>query len=164
MKRREEERKVILQRKLVAASISGTIYAIILGFSLPNPFGDETFNSVLSYVFASIGIIPAYMMYSFPAILTYGVLTSVISEKAGEFISIKSGNRNAELIISGALHMIFGLILLLFSLGAAVLYFITDRILKRRNRNIKWYEVLTSLSIPVLTWLVTMGTVWLKEL
>lgn len=37
----EEETKVILQRKLVAASLSGTIYAIILGFSMPNPFGDE---------------------------------------------------------------------------------------------------------------------------
>lgn len=79
---------------------------------MPNPFRDESFNSVLSYVFASIGIIPVYMMYSFPAILIYGVITSVISDNVGEFISIKSENKNAELIISGALHMIFGLILL----------------------------------------------------
>ncbi|WP_286166243.1 hypothetical protein [Bacillus sp. E(2018)] len=104
------------------------------------------------------------MMYSFPVILTYGVLTSVISEKIGVFISIKSANKNAELIISGALHTIFGLILLVFSLGAAVLYFITDRILKRRNKKIKWYDALISLSIPFLTWIVTMGTVWIKEL
>jgi hypothetical protein len=103
-------------------------------------------------------------MYSFPAILIYGVLTSVISDKVGEFISIKSENKNAELIISGALHMVFGLILLLFSLGAAFLYFITDRILKRRNKKIKWYGALISLSIPCLTWIVTMGTVWIKEL
>ncbi|ANC77282.1 hypothetical protein ABE65_010900 [Fictibacillus phosphorivorans] len=160
----KEDRSIILRRKLVAASISGTIYAIILGFSIPNPFEDESFDSVLNYVYASIGMIPVYMMYSFPAIVTYGVLTSALSEKVGEFISIKSGNSNAELIISLALHMIFGLILLLFSLGAAVLYFVTDRILKRRNRNIKWYDALTSLSIPVLTWFVTMGTVWIMEL
>ncbi len=160
----EEETKVILQRKLVAASLSGTIYAIILGFSMPNPFGDESFNSVLSYVFASIGIIPVYMMYSFPAILIYGVITSVISDKVGEFISTKSENKNAELIISGALHMIFGLILLWYSLMAAVLYFITDRILKRRDKVIIWYDALISLSIPFLTWIGTMGTVWIKEL
>ncbi|MGM0803807.1 MAG: hypothetical protein ACQET8_03655 [Bacillota bacterium] len=121
-------------------------------------------NSVSNYVYASIGIIPVYMMYSFPAIVTYGALTSALSEKVGEFISIKSANKNAELIISGALHMIFGLILLWFSLAAAVLYFITDRILKGRNKNIKWYEALSSLSIPFLTWVVTMGIVWLKEL
>lgn len=160
----EEETKVILQRKLVAASLSGTIYAIILGFSMPNPFGDESFNSVLSYVFASIGIIPVYMMYSFPAILIYGVITSVISDKVGEIISTKSENKNAELIISGALHMIFGLILLWYSLMAAVLYFITDRILKRRDKVIIWYDALISLSIPFLTWIGTMGTVWIKEL
>ncbi|MBH0156317.1 hypothetical protein IHV10_08075 [Fictibacillus sp. 5RED26] len=160
----EEETKVILQRKLVAASLSGTIYASILGFSMPNPFGDESFNSVLSYVFASIGIIPVYMMYSFPAILIYGVITSVISDKVGEFISTKSENKNAELIISGALHMIFGLILLWYSLMAAVLYFITDRILRKRNKEIKWYHALISLSIPFLTWIGTMGTVWIKEL
>lgn len=160
----EEETKVILQRKLVAASLSGTIYAIILGFSMPNPFGDESYNSVLSYVFASIGIIPVYMMYSFPAILIYGVITSVISDKVGEFISTKSENKNAELIISGALHMIFGLILLWYSLMAAVLYFITDRILKRRDKVIIWYDALISLSIPFLTWIGTMGTVWIKEL
>ncbi|MBH0166907.1 hypothetical protein IHV12_18465 [Fictibacillus sp. 7GRE50] len=153
----------MLQRKLVAASLSGTIYAIILGFSMPNPFGDESFNSVLSYVFASIGIIPVYMMYSFPAILIYGVITSVISDKVGEFILIKSENKNAELIISGALHMIFGLILLWYSLMAAVLYYITDRILRKRNKEIKWYDALISLSIPFLTWIGTMGTVWIKE-
>ncbi|WP_231620794.1 hypothetical protein [Fictibacillus sp. 7GRE50] len=143
--------------------MSGTIYAIILGFSMPNPFGDESFNSVLSYVFASIGIIPVYMMYSFPAILIYGVITSVISDKVGEFILIKSENKNAELIISGALHMIFGLILLWYSLMAAVLYYITDRILRKRNKEIKWYDALISLSIPFLTWIGTMGTVWIKE-
>lgn len=47
---------------------------------------------------------------------------------------------------------------------AAVLYFITDRILKRRDKVIKWYEALISLSIPFLTWNVTMATVWIKEL
>lgn len=130
---------------------------------MPNPFGDESFNSVLSYVFASIGIIPVYMMYSFPAILIYGVITSVISDKVGEFILIKSENKNAELIISGALHMIFGLILLWYSLMAAVLYYITDRILRKRNKEIKWYDALISLSIPFLTWIGTMGTVWIKE-
>lgn len=156
--------KFILSRKIVAASLSGTIFAIILGFFIPDPFGDESFNSFLSYVFASIGIIPVYMMYSFPAILIYGVLTSVVSDKVGEFISIKSSNKNAEIIISAALHMIFGLILLWFSLGAAVLYFITDRILKRRNEKIKWYNALNSLAIPFLTWIVTMGMSWLKDL
>lgn len=104
------------------------------------------------------------MMYSFPAILIYGVITSMISDKIGDFIAIKTQEKKAELIVSGVLHMVFGLILFWLSLGAAMLFFITDRIMRRRNQPYKWSETIKSLAIPVLTWLIFMGIVWVNDM
>lgn len=150
----------MLPRKIISASISGTFFAIILGLTLPNFFGDENMGSIQSYLYSAISIIPIYMMYSLPTILIYGILTSVISDKIGEFISIKMENKRTELIISGALHILFGLILLWFSLGASILFFITDRTLRSHNKKYEWLGAIKSLAIPVLTWLICMGIVW----
>jgi hypothetical protein len=46
----------------------------------------------------------------------------------GNLISFKAQEKSAELIVSGMLHIVFGLILLWVSLGAAIIFFITDRI------------------------------------
>ncbi|MEK3886328.1 hypothetical protein [Bacillus sp. FSL K6-3431] len=100
------------------------------------------------------------MMYSFPVILVYGVTTSIISDKVGEFISIKSNVKVAEVVVSGALHVVFGLILFWVSLGASILFFITDRVLKRGNKNYTWLDSIKSFFIPVLAWLVFMGIIW----
>ncbi|MFS0639241.1 hypothetical protein AB1K84_25545 [Mesobacillus foraminis] len=150
----------ILTRKIIAASISSTVFAIFLGFVLPNPFGDGNISSFPNYLLSSVTIIPVYMVYSFPAIMIYGVVTSIISDKVGEFISVKAQEKKAELIVSGALHIVFGLILFWFSLGASILFFITDRIMKIRNNKYKWMDSIKSLAIPLLTWLICMGFVW----
>lgn len=159
-----KERIEILQRKIMSASVSGTIFAIILGFIFPNLFGDISISSIQDYLFSSISIIPFYMMYSFPAILIYGVITSIISDKVGDFISIKTKEKKVELIVSGVMHIVFGLILFWLSLGAAMLFFITDRIMKRRKQQYKWLEAIKSLAIPVVTWLIFMGIVWVNDM
>ncbi|NRG46067.1 hypothetical protein HRF87_15060 [Bacillus sp. CRN 9] len=92
--------------------------------------------------------------------MIYGTLTSIISDKIGEFISIKVKETKAEIFVSGALHIAFGLVLFWISIGASLLFFITDRLLKSRNKKYEWLEAMKSLAIPVLTWLILMGIVW----
>ena len=103
-------------------------------------------------------------MYSFPFILVYGVLVSIISDKVGEFISRKIEKEKIEIIISGFLHFVFGLILLLYSLGASMLFFITDKILQKNNKEYKWFQAVKSLAIPLSVWLIFMGIVWIEHL
>lgn len=149
----------VLARKVISASVSGTIFAIILGLILPNPFGDISINSIKGYIVSSATIIPIYMMYSFPVILIYGVITSIISDKIGEFVSVKTQNNKVELTVSVVMHIVFGSILFWFSLGASILFFITDRVIRRRNKNYEWLVALKSLTIPLITWLTLMGIV-----
>lgn len=152
--------KTILPRKIISASVSGTIFAIILGVTHPDPFVDKNLSSIQNYLLSTSTIIPIYMMYSFPAILIYGVFTSIISDKVGEYIASKVKEKKVNHIVSVGLHIIFGLILNWVSLGASILFFITDRILRSRYKKYKWLEAIKSLAIPVLTWLIFMGIVW----
>jgi hypothetical protein len=149
----------ILQRKIISALVSGTLFAILLGLLSPNPFGGHI-GSIQSYLFSVSSIVPIYMIYSLPLILIYGVITSIISEMVGEFISIKVNEKKIEIIITGVLHIVFGLILLWFSLGASILLFITDRVMRSRKPKYVWLDVIKSLAIPLLTWLLFMGIVW----
>jgi len=153
----------ILSRKIISASISGSLFAILLGLIVPNPFGDAI-TSISDYLFAVVLTTPLYLLYSFPAILIYGVLTSIISDKVSQMISTKIGNEKSEVIISGILHGIFGLILLLYSLGASMLFFITDRLLQKKNNNYKWFQAIKSLAIPLAVWLIFMGIVYLEHI
>ncbi|MFS0591544.1 hypothetical protein AB1L05_08080 [Cytobacillus horneckiae] len=150
---------MILSRKIISASISGTLFTVLLGFIWTNPFGDNI-TSIQNYLFSVISVTPIYMMYSMPVIMIYGILTSIISDKIGEFISIKAKETNAEIFVSGALHIVFGLVLFWISIGASLLFFITDRLLKSRNKKYEWLEAIKSLAIPLLTWLILMGIVW----
>jgi hypothetical protein len=122
----------ILCRKIISAFVSGTLFAMLLGLISPDPFGGSI-ESIQSYLFSVSSIIPIYMIYSLPAIVVYGVITSIVSEKIGEWVSVKANYRELETIISFIFHILFGLILLWYSLGAAVLFFVTDTIMKRRN-------------------------------
>ncbi|MCM3587813.1 hypothetical protein M3182_18975 [Mesobacillus maritimus] len=153
----------ILSRKIISASISGSLFAILLGLIVPNPFG-EAITSISDYLFAVVLTTPLYLMYSFPAILIYGVLTSIISDKVSQMISTKIGNEKSEIIISAILHGVFGLILLLYSLGASMLFFITDRLLQKKNNNYKWFLAIKSLAIPLAVWLIFMGIVYLEHI
>jgi len=154
----------ILPRKIITTSVSGTIFAIFLGLASPNPFGDKNINSFLDHIFSAVLSTPMYMLYSFPVIMIYGVTTSIISDKIGEFLSLKADNNSIEIIVSAALHIGFGLILLWISLGASILFFITDRILIKLNNRYGWKVAFKSLAIPVLTWLVFMGIFMVNSL
>ena len=146
--------KGILPRKIIAASISGSIFGIMLGFVF-NTLGE---GGSQGYLVSAITSIPFYMMYSFPVILVYGVSTSMVSDKIGEIISRQ--NTKTEWVVSAILHILFGLILKWISLVASVLFFITDRVLKRRKIQYSWGQALKSLCMPIGIWLVCMGIIW----
>jgi ABC-type dipeptide/oligopeptide/nickel transport system permease component len=153
----------IISRKIISASVSGSIFAILLGLIVPNPFG-ETISSLSYYLFAVVLTTPVYLMYSFPAILIYGVLTSIISDKIGQFISTKLKNEKSEMIFSCLLHVVFGLILLLYSLGASILFFIIDRVLQKKSKEYTLSQAIKSLAIPLAVWLIFMGVVYLEHI
>ncbi|WP_164214321.1 hypothetical protein [Virgibacillus sp. YIM 98842] len=155
--------RAVIFRKIISASVSGALFAIFLGLIVPNPFG-ENISSITDYLFAFIIATPVYLMYSFPAILIYGVLTSIISDKTNNLISRKTNNGKFEVIISGILHILFGLVLLPYSLGAAILFFITDRLLQKSNDKINWLQSVKSLAIPCIVWLSFMGMVYLEHI
>jgi uncharacterized membrane protein HdeD (DUF308 family) len=153
----------ILSRKIISASISGSLFAILLGIIQANPFG-ENITSIPNYLFSVVTITPLYLMYSFPVILIYGVLTSIVSDKVSKFVSTKIKNDKYEIIISGILHVVFGLVLLFYSLGASILFFITDRVLQNNNKDYKLLQAIRSLAIPLAVWLIFMGIVYIEHL
>jgi hypothetical protein len=154
---------MIIPRKIISASISGTLLAIILGVIDSNPFGESQPFFSSSYFFDFVSIVPIYMIYILPATLIYGVLASIVSDKLGEFISIKSDEKIAEIIVSGALHVVFGLVLLWYSLGASALFFITDRVIRKGNKSHRWIDALKFLAVPLLLWVIFVGIVWGKD-
>lgn len=153
----------ILSRKIISASISGSLFAILLGIIQANPFG-ENITSIPNYLFSVVSITPLYLMYSFPVILIYGVLTSIVSDKVSKFVSTKIKNDKYEIMISGILHVVFGLVLLFYSLGASILFFITDRVLQNNNKDYKLLQAIRSLAIPLAVWLIFMGIVFIEHL
>ncbi|WP_010649069.1 hypothetical protein [Oceanobacillus massiliensis] len=153
----------IIYRKIITASITVSIFSVLFGFIVPNPFGD-TIPSISYYLLSVAMAIPVYLMYSFPAILIYGVLTSIISDKVSRFIAAKTGNQKSEIIISGILHIAFGLILLFYSLTASILFFITDRVLQKQNKNYQLLQAIKSLAIPLAVWVFFMVFVYLEQL
>ncbi|RBP90059.1 hypothetical protein DFO70_110165 [Cytobacillus firmus] len=147
-------------RKIIAASISGSLFAVVLGLILTDPFVGEA-SSAGEYFQGTILSIPFYLLYSFPVILVYGTLTSAVSDLLAFFISNRT-NRKLELYISLILHLLFGSILFGVSLAAAVLFFITDYILRRKQFG-SWRYALKSLGLPVFVWIVFMGGVYVID-
>ncbi|WP_048600370.1 hypothetical protein [Rubeoparvulum massiliense] len=155
----------ILPRKIISASISSTLLAVILGLLTDHPsFFVQKEGLISDKIFSLLMVIPIYLMFSFPVILVYGVLTSILSDKIGEKVSIKFRKAKIEPIVSGILHFIFGMILLYVSLIASMLFFITDRILRRGNRQYVWKQAVQSFILPALTWLICMGIEWGRDL
>ncbi|MGM0778277.1 MAG: hypothetical protein ACQEXE_17390 [Bacillota bacterium] len=150
----------MLTRKIIAASITGSLFAVMLGLIAANPFAGEV-NSAGEYFQGVMMSIPFYLLYSFPVILVYGTVTSVISDCIALFISNYT-NRKLEFYISLLLHLLFGLILLGLSLAAAVLFFVTDIVLRRKQIG-GWRNALRSLGLPVFIWIVLMGGVYLMD-
>jgi len=151
-----------LPRKIVTASIAGTFFALILGFVFPNPFG-ENIDTFKDYFFSSVSAAVIYMLYSFPVIMVYGVIASFISDKIGIVFNKKFGGNKTEVVVSGVMHALFGLVLLWYSLTAAFLYFIIDRMLVKRKNTYRWSEGLKSLFFPIVTWVLLMAIVWGRD-
>ncbi|PKR76713.1 hypothetical protein CEY16_12910 [Halalkalibacillus sediminis] len=150
-----------IPRKVVAASISGSIFAILMGITDPNPFGDSNL-STFQYIRAFFLATPVYLMYSFPVILIYGVLTSAISDAVARLIARRT-KLGFDTYFSLVFHVIFGLILLWYSLVASILFFITDYVLRRRDKY-NWVSAVKSLVIPVLTIIGFMFVVYLMDI
>lgn len=150
----------MLTTKIIAASITGSLFAVMLGLIAANPFAGEV-NSAGEYFQGVMMSIPFYLLYSFPVILVYGTVTSVITDCIALFISNYT-NRKLEFYISLLLHLLFGLILLGLSLAAAVLFFVTDIVLRRKQIG-GWRNALRSLGLPVFIWIVLMGGVYLMD-
>lgn len=150
----------MLSRKIISASVSGSLFAILSGFVMPDPFGEQV---VENYFYSASTMVNVYMMYSFPVILLYGVLTSIIGDKVAVFMSKKSGNKKIEIIVSAILHIVFGLVILPYSLGASILFFVTDRLLQKQRKNYQWLQAFKSLVIPLTIWIISLGIVWIEH-
>ncbi|MFC0016045.1 MULTISPECIES: hypothetical protein [Allobacillus] len=153
----------MISRKVISASISSSIFAILLGLIMPNPFGESP-SSITGYLSAFTLSTPIYLMYSFPVILTYGVLASILSDKMSQFFASKMKDDQIETILSGILHALFGLILLFYSLAASILFFVTDRILLSKNKEYKPLQAINSFAFPFGVWLIFMGIVYVEHI
>ncbi|WP_339149281.1 MULTISPECIES: hypothetical protein [unclassified Sutcliffiella] len=110
---------------------------------MPSFFGESTtYESYTGHLLLGI-----FLSYS--VIFTYGILASITSDKIGELISIKAEEKKAEIIVSGALHMVFGVILFWFSLVPAAMMFIIDWILKMKREKYESKFAFLSMSIPL---------------
>lgn len=155
-------------QKVIAASISGSIFAILFGLFVPDPTSSPA-NSIWQYISSVLISIPVYLMYSFPFILIYGGITSLLSEIISRRMT---KNQKAEFVVSGALHLAFGSVFFLIfnpyagtlSLAAAFLFFVTDRHLQNKRASYRLTQALMSLEIPIGVWILFMGLVYLQSL
>lgn len=149
----------MLPRKITSASIAATIYSIILGLVQPNPFGAQM-DSFSDYMWEFTVTMSVYLLFIFPIMLTYGVITSIISDLAAEYYAFKFKYKKSSLI-SALLHIIFGLILLWVSVFAALIFYFMDRYLSLKS-SFSWTTALKSMAVPVLLWLGFMSVIWIR--
>ena len=121
----------VLPRKIIAAAISGSIYAILFALVKSNIYESKGL-SPWQYVEMIVVTTIVYMLFSFPVIFLYGSLSSIISDLLSSVLS-KNGSVKLEFLLSLLFHLIFGLLLLWTSLPAAIIYFIIDRYLRKRK-------------------------------
>lgn len=158
----------MFHRKVIAASLSGSIFAILFGLFVPDPTSSPA-NSIWQYISSVLISIPVYLMYSFPFILIYGGITSLLSEIISRRMT---KNQKAEFVVSSVLHLAFGSSFFLIfnpyagllSLAAAFLFFVTDRYLQNKRASYRLTQALMSLEIPIGVWILFMGLVYLQNL
>ena len=145
----------MVTRKIIAASWTVPLYALLLSIV---EFSQQTLieTSSLERVSGFLLLCTIYMAYSFPIILTYGVVTSWFSDWVAKRIS----SERIQSITSIVLHILFGLVLSWLSLLAAILFFLIDRRLMNRMTLTK-RAAIKSLFIPIGCLLVVMGSVYL---
>lgn len=145
----------MVTRKIIAASWTVPLYALLLSIV---EFSQQTLmeTSFLETISGFLLLCTIYMVYSFPIILTYGVVTSWFSDWVAKRIS----SERIQSITSIVLHILFGLVLSWLSLLAAILFFLIDHRLMNRMTLTK-RAAIKSLFIPIGCLLVVMGSVYL---
>ncbi|OIK09581.1 hypothetical protein [Bacillus sp. MUM 13] len=99
----------MFSRKIVSASLSSTLFAIVLSLIMAT-FYRESWIVGQNYFISTAAILNIFLLYLFPAVLIYGVIASIISDTIAEFLAKKRHNQYMVLIISGILHILFGLV------------------------------------------------------
>ncbi|WP_424237044.1 hypothetical protein [Bhargavaea ginsengi] len=153
---------VPLRRKIIAASLAGAVFAVLLGLLAPDPFGEFPATPG-GFLNAFTLTVPVYLMYSFPVIFLVGVPASLLADSIAARLSRGFRKPAAEPLISGVLHASFGMVALGYGVAAALLGFTADRLL-RKTPNPKWPAAFKSLAIPALVWLFFMFIVYLRDL
>ncbi|MFY4774150.1 hypothetical protein [Metabacillus sp. RGM 3146] len=142
---------LMFSRKIAAAAISVSLFSILLAIVWPNPFGENIdLSSRIVQNFSALTV--GYLIYSFPVIIIYGTITSLISDLISHIFQKHIG-KNGEVIVSLVLHLFFGLILWWLSLFAAFLFFLTDRFLLVKDKR-GWGFALQCLCLPILLWII----------
>ncbi|MFC4323050.1 hypothetical protein [Litchfieldia salsa] len=127
---------IILRRKILTAIVSSLLFALI--FSLPGGFDMNAF-ATLYYLNVMI-------------VVTYGVITSILSDWFSKLISQTSITRE---ITSFVFHCLFGFILGVLGLGSAISFFIIDRLLTKVK--IRWWHVILGILIVVLIFIIALN-------
>ncbi|MEA1854667.1 hypothetical protein U9M49_16245 [Cytobacillus sp. OWB-43] len=120
----------MFRRKLIAASITSVLYPLTL-----NPH------------FIELEFLGLVMMYSLPVIYIYGIATSLVSDWLASLLAKKKNK--IVIFLTFLFHTIFGLVLLHISLIAAWLFFVIDRLLKRKQENYQTKTALLSFLLPI---------------
>ncbi|MCT4783630.1 MULTISPECIES: hypothetical protein [Exiguobacterium] len=130
-------------RKVIAASFTAPVYAFLLASCIVIA-QDSSSERIIDTLNGLLMLTAAYLVVSFPIIVTYGVLTSVFSDWVASRMSMRF-----ELFVSFGLHIGFGLALLWLGVGAALLYWTTDRYLRHKGYRFKTSQSCASLILPV---------------
>lgn len=144
-------------RKIVVASITSTVYAILLacGVTMTGVRENGGTSDLLSgFLLMTV----AYLAVSFPVMLTYGVLSSWCSD----WLAKRFSPERLQWFTSFALHILFGLVLSWLSLLPAILFFLIDRRLMNRMDVTKRAAV-KSMLIPIGYLLIVMGSVYIID-
>lgn len=145
-------------RKIITASLTAPIYAFLLACGVvilqypDNGGGIDTVNGLLM-------LTAAYLAVSFPVLVTYGVVTSVLSDG----LSRRAPER-FSVYVSFGLHIGFGLVMLWLGVGAAVLYWMIDRYLVHKDRQFETRHAWSSLVFPVGVVVTAFGIVYVLSM
>ncbi|MDQ0185327.1 hypothetical protein P4U90_11840 [Cytobacillus kochii] len=134
----------MFRRKLIAASITSVLYPLTL-----NPH------------FIELEFLGLVMMYSLPVIYIYGIATSLVSDWLASLLAKKKNK--IVIFLTFLFHTIFGLVLLHISLIAAWLFFVIDRLLKRKQENYQTKTALLSFLLPICFFIFFLVLIMMNE-
>jgi hypothetical protein len=139
------------------------LFAILFALAEPNLWVDP--QSIGGYFADVWKVIPVYLIVSFPVLLLYGSLTSLISDYIVANLARKQAlNRPlTKKVFLAGLHLLFGCILSYIGILAALLYFLFDLWLSRRPEPYRAIHALIGFCFPLGLFLVTVVSLWIAE-